>query len=492
MSKKTKIAIAVVVITVIGGFIFFAINNANSRESASGISKNAFPVDIEKSHKETIVTKVTAKGGVEIIKKDNVYATSTGKINKLNVKLGDVITKDMVLLTYDDKSLQTLQNQLQDAELALKAARLGLSALTIPASESELSMADAKVKQAEKSIDDINYQVSQLDSTIARLERDIQEAEKKFSDNKALFEKGVIAQKELTAYSDNVKQLKDQLETQKAQRNNTLLSMSSAERTLSAAKSDYSIVQNKSKEASNQNRIAQQQVSVEQASLRIEQIKKEINDFKTEEVSEVEGVVTALYTAEGETAATGKVLMEISKLSYDNLVIKVNVPENKASAIAVGQKVELRGDALGKNVYEGVLSKINPIAERKQIGNSTETVVTVEISLKEENPNIRPGYTIETAIVTNTTEDAVCVPLMATRMDDEGNDYVYIMKSDYSVEKRIIKLGEYSGIYVAVDSVAEGENVIMTSAPQITEGSFVKPISGVDSTNSTSGSGQGE
>ncbi len=648
MRKKALITAGIVGVAAI--FIGIGVFNTLRQQQASKTPKNAFPVEIEQPHKEDIVTKVTAKGAVELVKKNTVYATSQGKIKTLFVKVGDGVKKGQVLLEYDEKGLEDLNNQLEEANLSLKAAELSLESVTLPPTQAEITAAESKVKTAEKNVsdleyqrtqqittidqlnrdikaaekkheealakketttkkavedveyqislqdtqiaqlkrdiestqkkydetlvkkettmkkavEDVEYQISQQDAQIAQTERDVELTESKYNDTKALVEKGVLAKRELDSLeqsltalkdklettqtqrlktlkmlndkeeldavlivkkeldslsetlktlkdnlgtaqkqrdkaakslndkeeldavlvvkreidtlADTIKTLKDQLNSAQLQLNKVIESIQSARETVDSAKKEYNSLSNKQTEPTVVNRTEQQQIQVDQATLRVEQIKKKIDEFKLQEVSDVEGAIMQIYTQEGDNSVVGKQLMEVADLSFGNLVIKVNIPENRTSSIAAGQKVELSGEALGKNTYEGVISKVYPIAEKKQIGNSVETVTTVEVSLLEENEHIKPGYNIETSIVTNTLQDAVVIPIMATRTDEDGKDFVYVMNEDFSVSKREITLGEYSNIYVQASGIELEDKVIITNAPQVVEGSYVRPM----------------
>jgi hypothetical protein len=65
---------------------------------------------------------------------------------------------------------------------------------------------------------------------------------------------------------------------------------------------------------------------------------------------------------------------------------------------------------------------------------------------------------------------------MSTVIEADGSNFIYIMRKDYSVEKRIVELGEYNGIFVEASNVADGERVILSPSAQIKEGVFAKPV----------------
>ncbi|MCL2165377.1 MAG: efflux RND transporter periplasmic adaptor subunit [Oscillospiraceae bacterium] len=403
--KNKKIIIAVVIAVVLVSFIGFAIWNVIRAQNSSGIPKNAIPVDTELSHLETIVSKVSVKGAVELVDIETVFPQTSATVKKVYVKNGDEVTVGQSLLDYDDKTLDALKDQLADAELALKSAKLNLSAA----------------------------QVSTRESDRLRLEN----ARANYDNLKALFDAGAVSKQELDAAYETMIRAEDQMTNASSQR---------------------SVLQ----------------VTVEQTESKISQIQKEIDRYVESEVSPVDGTVIAVYVKEGDVSLQGRQLFDIADVSADNLTIKANVPENEARNLALGQDVEIRCNAIGQAVFHGNVSKISPVAEKKLIGNAQETALAVEFSF-EEAP-LKSGYSIDATIITRIIENAVVVPLVSVTNESDGNNYVYIMRSDYSVEKRLIDLGEYSGIFVEAGNVTEGEKVILNPSAQIKDGVFVKPI----------------
>jgi RND family efflux transporter MFP subunit len=222
------------------------------------------------------------------------------------------------------------------------------------------------------------------------------------------------------------------------------------------------------------NQIGLLEVGVEQNELMIRQIQKEIDSYALSEAAPVSGTIIASYVKKGDTTMGGRQLFEIADVSMNNLTIIANVAENDARNLALQQNVEIICHALGQTVYQGIVRKISPVASIKQIGNSLETALTVEISCNDAP--LKAGYTVDATIITKIVENAVVVPLMSTVRESDGKNYVYIMRDDYSVEKRMVELGEYAGIYVEVSNMAEGEKTILNASAQIKEGVFVKPV----------------
>ncbi len=489
MTKKKKIILVVAIVVVIVTLVVIGIINfqKSQKEALAGAPKEAMTVTSEAAKINKIITKTNAKGNVELIDSNFVYPDTQARVKKVHVRVGDFVEAGTVLVTYDDDSLKATKDQLEDAKLDLKAAQLNLQSAKLPPSKTELLSTETQILQAEKSVSDVNKQIEQIDLEIEQIKNKIANKQNDYNKVKSLFENGVVAKKDVDTEQEDLNDLNDQLNTALIRREAAVVSLASANTALENAESQYSIIENKNEDVSSQNKVDLQQVQVEQAKLKIEQLQKSLENFKMETVSEYAGTVTELNISEGDTSVFGKHLMKIDDLSIENMVIKVNVAENKTAGIQVGQDVEITGDALGKKSYPGKVSKISPVAESKQIGNSMETVVVVDVSPTDKNAPIKPGFSLATDIIIDVNENAVVVPLMSVQTDEEGNDYVYLMAPEYKVEKRVVELGTYAGMYVSVMGINEGEKVIVSPPPMLNEKSLVKeiqPVEGTDEQNS--------
>jgi multidrug efflux pump subunit AcrA (membrane-fusion protein) len=480
MTKTKKVIIFILILTAIGGLAGVGIYNASQKEDSSGIPRNAIPVHFEHAHRQTITSRVSAKGSVELLDRVTVYPSTQAQIDRVHVRVGDEVHIGDLLVNYDPKTLEAYQDQLAEALLALKSAELAIEAAKIPPTRMERQQAETAIRQAEKIITDIEAQAKQIELSIEQLSANIETAEKRAADAQTLFVMGVATQMELDGAKDAVTALQSQHETLHLQLETVLSGIPMAEENVQLAEAQYATLRNRVNDPRTQNQIKTLEVNIEQINLRLDMIHKNINDFKHAEYAEASGTVLMLYTVEGDIAMNGKPLMEIADTSQGNLVIRINIPENDAKNIELGQPTEIKGAALSTAGYEGYVSKIHPLAERKPIGNSLETVLTVEIAPKESDINIRAGYSIDAVITTGVQENVLVVPLMSTMSDPDEGHFVYIINDDFTVGKKLITIGEYSGLYVQADGVDETDKIILNPSNQIREGVFVRPVGGTN------------
>jgi hypothetical protein len=66
---------------------------------------------------------------------------------------------------------------------------------------------------------------------------------------------------------------------------------------------------------------------------------------------------------------------------------------------------------------------------------------------------------------------------MATLSSENGEDSVFVMRDDFSVERRVITIGGFSGMYIeAKTGVAPGENLVVNPPSGLSDGAFVRPV----------------
>jgi HlyD family secretion protein len=111
MSKKTKLSVAGIVVLALAGFIVLTAMRSGTK---------SVNVRIEPVQKRDLIASVTASGNVTPHTKVDLSSDITGKIVRLAVKEGEMVSKGQFLLQIDP---QEAQANVQRAEAALSAAK---------------------------------------------------------------------------------------------------------------------------------------------------------------------------------------------------------------------------------------------------------------------------------------------------------------------------------------------------------------------------------
>jgi HlyD family secretion protein len=137
----------------------------------------------------------------------------------------------------------------------------------------------------------------------------------------------------------------------------------------------------------------------------------------------MDGLVTRRSIEEGETAVlgtmnnAGSVLLTIADMSM--LEAEVEVDETEIPSVSLGQPAKVTIDAIPNRTFKGHVTEVgnSPIQQTTTTQNTggqrQATTFRVVITLDEDVPDVRPGFTCTAEITTATRTNVVAVPIQA-------------------------------------------------------------------------------
>jgi len=158
--------------------------------------------------------------------------------------------------------------------------------------------------------------------------------------------------------------------------------------------------------------------------------------------------------------AAGTPIVTIADLS--EMLVRVRLNEVDAAKVRVGQRAEVRSDALKGRVFGGVVSALAPMAERRQEPGDPGAVAKfeVEITLLETDPGLRPGISAAVDITVGERRGVLYLPPEAVT-EKAGRQDVTVM-SDAVEQKREVKVGLRTiDRLEIVSGVQEGERIVI-------------------------------
>jgi len=226
--------------------------------------------------------------------------------------------------------------------------------------------------------------------------------------------------------------------------------------------------------------LAVQRHAVEQAR---SSLKRAEDDLKRTIIrSPMDGHVIQLNTEKGETVVPGStnlpgsVLMTIADMS--RIQAEVDVGEVDIVSVRLGQKAEVRVDALQAKVLEG---KVTEIAT-SGVKDPAQGVIhfKVKVDILHPDPELRPSMTAKVDIITAVHENVLAVPIQAVvkrPLDDSGKeitgsaaknvdeakkkDVVYLFEKGKAV-LRPVTTGISDELWVEIaKGLAQGDQVII-------------------------------
>jgi HlyD family secretion protein len=301
---------------------------------------------------------VSASGKIQPQRQVNISANQMGRVTKLAVEEGQRVKKDQFLLEIDPRQLE---GRLQRGEASVAAAESGLQQARLAIEQAQTNLVAAQTR----------FELAQ--ATLKR-QQDLWKAE---LTSRETLER---AQNEAALAAADVK---------------------SRQQEVQARRQDV--------------QTREQQIRQEQAGL------AETQYSLTQIVisSPMDGIVTRRNIEEGETAVVGTMnnagsqLLTIADMSV--LEAEVEVDETDIPNVQLGQTAEVTIDAVPDRTFRGRVTEIgnSPIQAAQNTGQRQATTFKVVITLDEEVPDVRPGFTCTAEITTATRKNATAVPIQA-------------------------------------------------------------------------------
>ncbi len=487
--KKKKVIIICSAIAIIL-FIIIGVNSVK-RSGTSAVKGEGQSVQYILPTTKEAVDTFNSKGFVTVKESEEVYAINDGKIGEMLVEVGDTVNVGDTLFTYDEQYLEDLQDSLEDAKLNLQIAQTNLSGYrsnlnnidgTVDVRQVEVLSYESQVQSAKNVVEDYNKQLETLSSDIEKANTSVEEAKEEYDKQEILYKNGLISLKELESFEDIVESAedgKDVLVTQKETLTSNIeranYSLEVANKNLHYAKNPESI-DTKQQVSQAKNSISIGELNVKQAQSAVEKIQEEINVFVNEQTSTVEGVVTKINVANMTNVTKGSNVLEITNMTSDNYKVVLSVEQKNAYKLKEGLKVIVTSSGIGDEKVNGYISKVMPEAKVVTSNNGQSSFVDIEVSFKEDLKGLKNGFTVDGEVIVKHFDDAVVIPILSIGIDENGENYIYVIKDDNTLEKRFITIGVILGSEVQVDNVTVDEKIVTSNIKRLNDGDKVNPI----------------
>ncbi len=202
--------------------------------------------------------------------------------------------------------------------------------------------------------------------------------------------------------------------------------------------------------------------------IRVDQIRKEINEAKEilpqltmrTPIPGIFQIARKRRSREsykiGDEIDAGNNIGNVPDLTWMKAVSTIN--ETDIDTVKVGQKVNVRLDALPNVAFEGEITFISKLC-RPYENNSSRKVFDVEVKLNDSDERLKPGMTVSCEYITASLDDVFFAPNGCIDFVDNRH-YVYIKKTT-GYDKVEVKLGERNNTYTVVQgNIKQGADLI--------------------------------
>lgn len=376
--------------------------------------EKAIAVTVQMAKGGEIENTNTFTGTTKVSEETSVTAEMAGKIQSINVDLGDHVSEGQVLLSIDGKDVD---NNIKTAQAALELAQANYANTTGGSIESQQNTLDNAVKVAQMSYD---------------------EAKRNYDIYKSLYDTGAISEDQFKKIELSLDQATQQLET--AQKSyNTTTGQSIPELKELAAK-----------------QLEQAKTAYEVATAARDKLILK---------SPVSGTITTKNFNEGEMISQQQPAFVIS--SQDVLQIDLKVTQADIGKFKQGDTVDVAIE--GQNV-EGTIKYVPAVIDKNT------SLYTVEVIIDNSGNEFREGLSVEVSVSVEKESNAITVPKKAV-FEEDGEEYVYIVSPDNIAIKTSVETGIVTDKTIEIKSgIGTSDTVIIGGLNTITDGTKIFPV----------------
>jgi len=396
MKKKILLSTVIILVLIVAILLFkkFSTNKEVIKILETAKVKRG---DIQEIIDATAIVKTQVNAYVK------VGARATGKIQKMNVDVGDYVKKGQLIAVIDQRELKKEVDRLQ----------------------AELNRARANLKEIEKVYP---LKIKEAEENLKKAKANFEYALWNFKREKELLKREFTTRQDYEKADMNLKTAKADLDFAKA--------------SLNRLKEEY-------------------KVKLKEAESNLEAVKESLENAKiklsyTEIYSPIDGIVANITAREGETVVAGlQVANLITILNPDRLEVRIYVDETDIGKVKEKQKVIYFTDAYPNKIFEGYISKIYPEPVVKE--NIVYYLAIVKVK-PDYARYLRPEMTVYAKIITGVKHNVLLIPNSALKFEG-GKQYVYKVVNGKPV-KVFIKTGVMGEKFTeVVEGLNEGDLV---------------------------------
>lgn len=176
------------------------------------------------------------------------------------------------------------------------------------------------------------------------------------------------------------------------------------------------------------------------------------------------GMVVYKPNNQGEKPAVGDEISLIQKVielpDLTSLIIETTIPEQNAHKVGVGDKVELRMDAIPERTFTGrveSLGRIVRMKSRQEPSRVFDAVVSID---NPDQSSMRPGMAARLSIIERLVEDGVAIPEQAIIYEDERA--FVLIKGPWGESRQEVTIGaRQAGEAIVTEGLKDGDEVIL-------------------------------
>ena len=378
-----------------------------------------------------VAETIEASGSLEAQPFASLSWKTSGVVDSVNVKPGDFVKADSILLTLDSTSASA---SIVSAQADLVTAQKNLEDILY--SDTDLAQAAIDLKNAQEDYDDAVYYLRYL-QTDTKVPQTTYSAKLVKAGNGWRYDytaenfKGPAPEDWVIEAENDLALKKAELEDAQREYDRLLAGDTSSDVIAAQAKVDAA------------------QATVNQLSI----------------IAPFDGEVLSVDSHVGDMVSTGDLSVNIADM--DHLYVETQVDESDVANVKVGQQAEVTLDAVSDVVLTGLVVAVNPVGE--VVGGLVK--YTVRIDLDPVKDVFLPlGSTANVIIKVSNAQAMLAVPIVTIQNDSQG-EYVWVVRDGASVRVDVVGGVIVGDLVVVSGDLQEGEALEVVAR----ESSFTPP-----------------
>jgi HlyD family secretion protein len=383
MRKPIKILLALVVLSIAGGAIwYFLIRTPPTPRNLIKLSGRIEGDDT------TVSTKIA------------------GRIREIHVREGDQVKAGQVVALIDDEQVRAREQQEQSnvmqAEARVMAAQQQIAVLNAQLEESTIGVDQARV--------DAQGRVSQAEAQVAHAEAQLAQAEADYGQARYDEQRYTTLAKDGDVPERTGKQAETTAEAKAAAVRAARKQVDVARGALTMAKANLANAPMRTSQATAvrkqilqaQSEILAAQAETERARAKLREVEADRDDLEV--VAPIDGTVATRSAEPGEVVAAGTTLVTLVNLN--TVYLRGFIPEGEIGRVRTGQTARVYLDSAPDRPLEAIVSRIDPEASFTPENtyfkdDRVKQVVGVKLQLKNGAGYAKPGMPADGEVVTD-------------------------------------------------------------------------------------------
>jgi len=395
-------------------------------------------VTVTKVKTSNSISDTTYTGNVASAEKVSIIPSVSGKVQTVDVEVGQTVEKNAQLFTIDNTELTYKLNQAQanyDAAAAAYDKTVGGSA------KQTQNDAATALEKAQNELKDAQSQYEN-NTAVTAAQTAYNDAKANYDRTNTLYEAEATSKVTLDDAKSKLDTASAALEIAKA---NAETRLNNAKASFAAASENASITN----AIINPDNIASAKAQMDSANAALDIAKHQLDNATI--TAPIAGKISAKNISVGEFAPTQTPSLVLENANSVNVIIKVT--ETNINDIYIGMAAKISVPSTGLS-YDGTISTISPSADQKT------GMFDVQVDINASDDNLKLGMVTNVTLVNSNEDNTLLVPKESV-FEEDGTSYVYVVNSDI-LAKHTVTVGSSKNQYVEIkDGVSANDQIVV-------------------------------